>query len=91
MDDREFRGRVRRLKSAIDRELERRRTEGEYRQRYIDLHEYEDYEDIIDAEWVEVLESDPQPGREALTALQNRILALVGVALLVGIALGSLI
>ena len=90
MNDREFRGRVRRLKSAIDRELARRKAEGEYSQRYIDLREYEDYDDIIDAEYVEVVK-DPQPSRETLSALQDRLLALIGFALLLGIALGSFI
>lgn len=90
MDDREFRGRVRRLQSAIDRELQRRKVEGRTHNRYIDPMDFDD--DIIEAEWVEVdLMQEANENSLKLKSLQNKVLMLVVSALGIGIALGSLV
>lgn len=91
MDDREFRGRVRRLQSAIDRELQRRKVEGRTHNRYIDPMDFDD--DIIEAEWVEEIDlmQEAKENSLKLKSLQNKVLMLVVSALGIGIALGSLV
>ena len=89
MNQQEFRSRVRRLQEMIDAELKRRgvnhvNPQEETKQtRYIDI----DDENIIDAEFWEVIE-EPKPSRGRRS---QRITGVVLAALITGFLLGAVV
>ena len=93
MNERDFRGRVRRLQDAIDAELKRRgidKYQSESTNRYIDI---DDYEDIIDAEFIEMEPVHVRMTRqaEAVDQIRVKLLLLIAAAMLCGVLLGVLI
>tara|TARA_B100000212_G_scaffold35970_1_gene23315 strand:- start:532 stop:828 length:297 start_codon:yes stop_codon:yes gene_type:complete len=87
MNDREIRGRARRLQQLIDAELARRGvvpTRNDSGVRYVPMC---DEDDIIDAEFVE----HDGGMDERLRAFRNKMLTLIALAMLCGVVLGAMI